>query len=157
MQTSSLAVLSNIDLLIFVDGIEGAKSYQIGPNCRLPLFDKNKDIMYIKKMDANGYLSSLDAYKFEKIALVNKEESPTGISLNDIRQIIKEEMGSIKEELVNGQQSIIPVDAGTNESRQPAVNKNKQSFKPKHESANASGSNTRRDQQAANSESMVNG
>ena len=157
MQTNPLAVLSNLDMIIFVDGIEGAKSYQIGPNVRKPLFDKNEDILYIKQMDANGYLSSLKAYRFEEIALVSKEDSPTGISLNDIRQIIKEEIGSIKEDLVNGQQSITSVNVDADASKQSVVNKNKQSFKPKHEPANASGSNTRRDQQRTDSGSMVNG
>ena len=157
MQTNPLAILSNIDLVIFVDGIEGAKSYQIGPNVRIPLFDKNEDIVYIKQMDSNGYLSSLKAYRFEEIALVSKEESPTGISLNDIRQIIKEEIGSIKEDLVNGQQSITSVNIDADDSKQSTVNKNKQSFKPKHGSANVSGSNTRRDQQTADTGSMVNG
>lgn len=154
MNTNPLAILSGVDLVIPVHGIEGAKSYQIGPNCRVPLFDDSEDIMYIKQVDANGYPVSLEAYRFEKVALVSKEETPTGISLNDIRQIIKEEIGSIKEDLVNGQQSVSTVNSGSDEYKSAASGKAKQPFKPKH---NTAGSNQRTEQSAANSGSVVNG
>ena len=154
MNTNPLAILSGVDLVMPVHGIEGAKSYQIGPNCRVPLFDDSEDIMYIKQVDANGYPVSLKAYRFEEIALVSKEETPTGISLNDIRQIIKEEIGSIKEDLVNGQQSISTINSGSDEYKSTASDKTKQPFKSKH---NASGSNQRREQSAANSGPVVNG
>ena len=157
MNTNPLAILSGVDLVMPVHGIEGAKSYQIGPNCRVPLFDDSEDIMYIKQVDANGYPLSLKAYRFEEIALVSKEETPTGISLNDIRQIIKEEIGSIKEELVNGQQSVSTVNPGSDEYKPTASGKAKQPFKPKHESTGTSNSNQRREQSAANSGPVVNG
>lgn len=96
--------LTGIDQLIPVHGMDGAMEYQIGPSCRVPLFDDSQDVFYIKTTDKYG-VPTVKRYRFEEEILVNGED-PKAVSLSDIRSIIKEELGSIKEELLNGQQSI---------------------------------------------------
>ena len=41
---------------VYVNGIEGARAYQMPPNSEMPLFDSNTDgVMYVKKTDGAGY------------------------------------------------------------------------------------------------------
>ena len=43
--------------LIRVNGIDGAKTYQMPANSTVALFDSNEDIMYIKTTDGAGFPS----------------------------------------------------------------------------------------------------
>lgn len=97
--------LTGVDQIIPVNGIEGAKSYPMGPNCRAALFDSNEDVFYIKKTDANGF-PEVKRYRFEEEVIVDSTNSGTAVSLQDIRSIIREEIGSIKEEILNVQQPV---------------------------------------------------
>lgn len=96
--------LSGIDQIIAVHGIDGAMNYQMGPNCRAPLFDDNEDVFYIKSTDKYG-VPTIKRYKFEEEVIVS-DSDPKTVSLQDIRSIIKEELSFIKEELTNGQQPV---------------------------------------------------
>ena len=49
-----------------VNGIEGAKAYQIMPGCTVALFDANEDVFYVKSADNAGF-SSVRTFKFEEI------------------------------------------------------------------------------------------
>ena len=121
---SNLFQLTGVDLVVPVTGFEGAKSYPLGPSCRAPLFDDKEDILYIKSTDANGF-PSIKAYKFEEIALVDNN-SQNAVSLNDIRALIKEELGLIKEDLINAQHPVPKYDNTTSQSNghtNSAVNK----------------------------------
>lgn len=41
---------------VYVNGIEGARAYQMPPNSEMPLFDSNNDgVMYVKTTDGAGY------------------------------------------------------------------------------------------------------
>lgn len=47
-----------IDGFVFVNGIEGARAYQMPPNSKMPLFDESSgddDVMFIKTTDAAGF------------------------------------------------------------------------------------------------------
>lgn len=101
---NNLFQLSGIDQLIPVHGIDGAMEYNIGPSCRVPLFDDSEDVFYIKTTDKYG-VPTVKRYRFEEEIPVSYADQKA-VSLNDIRSIIKEELVSIKEELLNGQQSI---------------------------------------------------
>lgn len=52
--------------LVGVTGIEGAKAYQLPPNSKMPLFDNDADILYLKTTDSAGY-PTIKAFKFEPI------------------------------------------------------------------------------------------
>lgn len=43
--------------LIRVNGLEGARAYQMPPNSVAALFDANQDLMYIKATDGAGFPS----------------------------------------------------------------------------------------------------
>ena len=103
--------LSGVDQLIPVHGMDGAMAYNIGPNCRVPLFDDSEDVFYIKSTDKYG-VPTVKRYRFEEEILLDGED-PKAVSLKDIRTIIKEELDSIKEELLNGQQSVSETDNTT--------------------------------------------
>ena len=102
---NNLIQLTGVDLVVPTHGIEGAKAYPMGPNCRAPLFDDQDDVFYIKSTDANGF-PTVRKYRFTEEVIIDQNNSGNGVALQDIRSLIREELGAIKEELINGQQSI---------------------------------------------------
>lgn len=82
--------------ILKVNGIEGAKAYQMAPNSMAALFDTNEDIFYIKTSDSGGF-SNVQAYSFKKI-----EEKPVQAQ-NDF--VTRKEFEELKEAL-NGKLNI---------------------------------------------------
>lgn len=85
--------------LIQVNGIDGARNYQIPANSRVALFDANTDVFYIKQTDAGGY-PTLTAYQFTAVKDMNGApvEYVTRQEYNDLVKEI--------EELKNGKFSV---------------------------------------------------
>lgn len=46
---------SNVMELVRVNGIDGARAFQMPPNSTAALFDSGNDIMYIKQTDGAGF------------------------------------------------------------------------------------------------------
>lgn len=85
--------------LIRVNGIDGAKAYQMPANSTVSLFDSNEDIMYIKNTDGAGF-PSIRMFRFEEIKETTKSEEKQDY-------ISREEFEEFKKELMNnGKQSI---------------------------------------------------
>ena len=85
--------------LIRVNGIEGAKAYQMSANSIVSLFDANEDIMYIKSTDGAGF-PSIRTFSFTEVKEENKPIQPADY-------ISREEFEEFKKELMNnGKQSI---------------------------------------------------
>ena len=85
--------------LIRVNGIDGAKAYQMNANSTVALFDSNEDIMYIKNTDGAGF-PSIRMFKFEEVnEIINNEEKQDYISRKEFEEFKKELMN-------NGKQSI---------------------------------------------------
>lgn len=85
--------------LIRVNGIDGAKAYQMPANSTVSLFDSNEDIMYIKNTDGAGF-PSIRMFRFEEIKEITKSEEKQDY-------ISREEFEEFKKELMNnGKQSI---------------------------------------------------
>ena len=85
--------------LIRVNGIDGAKAYQMNANSTVALFDSNEDIMYIKNTDGSGF-PSIRMFKFEEVNETTKsEEKQDYISRKEFEEFKKELMN-------NGKQSI---------------------------------------------------
>lgn len=85
--------------LIRVNGIEGAKAYQMSANSIVSLFDANEDIMYIKSTDGAGF-PSIRTFSFTEVKEENKP-------LQQVDYISREEFEEFKKELINnGKQSI---------------------------------------------------
>ena len=85
--------------LIRVNGIDGAKAYQMSANSTVALFDANEDVMYIKTTDGAGF-PSLRTFNFVEIT---QNEKSTGSQ----DYISRQEFEEFKKELMNnGKQSI---------------------------------------------------
>lgn len=85
--------------LIRVNGIEGAKAYQMSANSIVSLFDANDDIMYIKSTDGAGF-PSIRTFSFTEVKEENKPAQ-------QVDYISREEFEEFKKELMNnGKQSI---------------------------------------------------
>lgn len=84
------------DGFIKVDGVKGAQEYQLLPNSKMPLFDKNNDIFYVKSTDAMGN-SSIDAFRFEKIQ-AEQMEFVTREDLNTLREDVKNDVKQLIQE-----------------------------------------------------------
>ena len=149
MQTSMFQ-LSGIDQCIQVHGEEGMRAYSMGPNCRVPLFDDDDDVFWIKTTDQNGFPSARRFRFHEEVMLDSKENS---IALSDIRSIIREELGFIKEEMINAQQYIpetVPTTTDTTISTE--YDRSTANANAKHH-----GNNSRNRQQRANTPNVAIG
>ena len=80
-----------------VTGIDGAKAYQMPPNSTVALFDNNEDLMYIKITDGAGF-PTIRTFTFSEV-LSNSTSSNSDY-------ITRDEFNKLKEELLNGKQSI---------------------------------------------------
>ena len=85
--------------LIRVNGIDGAKAYQMPANSTVALFDTNEDIMYVKSTDGAGF-PSIRTFSFTEIKENTKATQNTDY-------ISRQEFEEFKKELMNnGKQSI---------------------------------------------------
>ena len=152
MVNNSLPLLSGMDLVIPVNGFEGAKAYKLGPSCRIPLFDNDKDVFYIKTTDQNGF-PAVKAYKFEEIIEVSKDES-AAVSLSDIRSIMREEFGKMMEDVLNAKQPVSTANDQTVKS-EPIVSHNK--YDGQGRNGKQRNTSNQSDQSGSNSKPVVNG
>lgn len=85
--------------LIRVNGIDGAKAYQMPANSTVALFDSNNDIMYVKSTDGAGF-PSIRTFSFTETKEETKQADTTDY-------ISRKEFEDFKKELMNnGKQSI---------------------------------------------------
>lgn len=82
--------------LIKVNGLEGAKAYQMGPNSSVALFHESEDILYVKVTDGAGF-PTIRTFRFEPFEV--EPEKPT-------KYVTMEEFEKFKREIANGKQSI---------------------------------------------------
>lgn len=125
MLQQNLMQLTGVDLVVPTHGLEGAKAYPLGLNCRVPLFDDTEDVFYIKSTDANGF-PTVKKYRFTEEIIIDPNNTGNGVALQDIRSLIREELGSIKEELINAQQPVPTAD-----SKQTHANESTHTSAPK--------------------------
>lgn len=99
---NSVAPTNNI---IWVNGIEGAKAWQLGPNSMAILLDSEAEgKMYIKVSDNIG-MSTLRIFNY-----VEEVSTSTNVTTNqdlDLSQYVKkDELGMLVKELITNEQSI---------------------------------------------------
>ena len=85
--------------LIRVNGIDGAKAYQMPANSTVALFDNNEDIMYIKTTDGAGF-PAIRTFAFNEVV------ANTNPIQDAADYVTRDEFNKLKEELLNGKQSI---------------------------------------------------
>lgn len=146
MQTNPLQLISGVDLTR-VHGLEAAKSYPIGINSRLALFDDNDDIFYIKSTDQNGF-PSIKRYRFTEEVIIDQDNNGYGLALNDIKSLISEAVAGaiepIREELKDVKQSI-----STNANTSKGNYSNNKPYNNRNNSTNRQQSSTSGDVQTA--------
>ena len=85
--------------LIRVNGLEGAKAYQMSANSTVALFDANNDLMYVKSTDGAGF-PSIRTFTFSEL-----QEEPK--SEQNVDYVSRQEFEEFKKEWMNnGKQSI---------------------------------------------------
>lgn len=93
----------NNNNLIRVNGLEGAKAYQIYPNSTVALFDSNDDLMYIKSCDMAGF-PVIRTFEFREITQKTTQIEP---QISNENFISREEFEKFKEEMMAyGKQSV---------------------------------------------------
>ena len=91
--------INNSLMLTRVTGLEGAKAYQMPPNSTVALFDNNDDLMYIKTTDGAGF-PTIRTFTFNEV-VANNNTVPENADY-----VTRDEFNKLKEELLNGKQSI---------------------------------------------------
>lgn len=91
--------MNNSLMLTRVTGLEGAKAYQMPANSTVALFDNNEDLMYIKTTDGAGF-PTIRTFGFSEITTNNQQ------SIANTDYVTRDEFNKLKEELLNGKQSI---------------------------------------------------
>ena len=81
--------------LIKVNGIEGAKAYQMAPNSSVALFHESEDLLYVKMTDGAGF-PTIRVFRFEPY------DEPT---TQPVKYLTVEEFEKFKEEFY-GKQSV---------------------------------------------------
>ena len=84
--------------LIRVNGIDGAKAYQMTPNSTVALFDSNEDIMYVKSTDGAGF-PQIRKFKFVEIqeSQTQQAENTNFVSREEFENFKKEIMSNVKQ------------------------------------------------------------
>lgn len=95
--------------IIWVQGIEGAKAYQMSPNSNAQLMDsENNGIFYVKVTDNIG-MATLRVFRYTEIAQqdMQKQESPIDLSeyvkKSELQDLLT---GIMNEREVNNEQSL---------------------------------------------------
>ena len=82
--------------LIFVNGIEGARSHIVAPNQTVYLRDNDAEIIYIKTADSQGRYN-LKAYNLVPVEQPKPAEYATMDALKDLEKRLKKLIGGIHE------------------------------------------------------------
>lgn len=88
--------------LVRVNGIEGAKAYQMGANSVVALFDSNEDLMFVKSTDGAGF-PMIRTFKFEEVTGQEKQiEQNDFVSRKEMEEYGKQLIQQFKAERQNG-------------------------------------------------------
>lgn len=79
----------------WVQGIEGAKAFQLMPNSNTVLLDSENDVFYIKTCDNIG-MCNLRIFKYDEITDIPKQSHEPDLSQFVTRQEVEEMIQSIK-------------------------------------------------------------
>lgn len=103
---------NNVSLKTFdyVNGIEGAKAYQVMPNQMIPLFDNDNPIVYLKQANLYGQ-ATIKAYKLVDFDLQNKLVGQSNIDTSNFVSLtefnaLKQDLEALKKELMGNAKSV---------------------------------------------------
>ena len=96
--------------IIWVQGIEGAKAYQIPQNSNIILMDSEKNRMYIKTSDNIG-MCNLRIFDFAEVTETSQGHNSVATQLDLSQYVTRDELNNILEHLNGGkdnEQSVQP-------------------------------------------------
>lgn len=80
--------INSQNAITWVQGLEGAKSYQLPANCNVLLMDSELDgIFYIKSSDNIG-MSKIRTFKYEEV--LQKEKETNYVTKDEVLKMLKE-------------------------------------------------------------------
>lgn len=82
--------------LIRVTGAEGARAYPVAPNSVVPLFDAERDVLYVKSADAGGF-ATIRAFSFAPLQDAPQQQT---------EYVTRREFEELKEMIANGKQPV---------------------------------------------------
>ena len=92
--------------ITWVQGIEGAKAFQIMPNSNTILLDSENDgIFYIKVSDNVG-MCNLRTFRYEEIGEQPKSSAPVNLDNYVTRDELTKVINDLKGAMTNGKQSV---------------------------------------------------
>ena len=83
--------------LIRVTGMEGAKAYPVAPNSVVPLFDAERDVLYVKSADAGGF-PTIRAFTFAPMQEAAQKPEQ--------EYVTRQEFEELKEAIMRGKQPV---------------------------------------------------
>lgn len=85
--------------LIRVTGVEGARAYPVAPNSTVPLFDADRDVLYVKSADAGGF-PTIRAFSFSPLqdAPQQQPEYVTRQEFEELRALITAKKSKVTQE-----------------------------------------------------------
>nr|DAG32043.1 MAG TPA: hypothetical protein [Bacteriophage sp.] len=83
------ALQGQIKSLTRVNGLEGAKAFQIMPRETVALFDGNDDIFYIKSADDGGF-PTIKAYRFAEVDLTGAKPTNDYVTKSEFEELRNE-------------------------------------------------------------------
>lgn len=82
--------------LIRVTGAEGARAYPVAPNSVVPLFDAERDVLYVKSADAGGF-ATIRAFAFTPLQDTPQQKT---------EYVTRAEFDELKEMIASGKQPV---------------------------------------------------
>ena len=94
---------------IFVDGLEGAKAYQLPCNCRTVLWDSTLPLFYVKQVDAQGRPSIIRTCQYDDFVEKKDPATPPAVDMANYVTIdqLKDYISGVIKELSVGPQGRI--------------------------------------------------
>ena len=81
----------NQPILAYVNGIEGARAFQMMPNKNAILMDNERDVFYFKTCNPMGQFN-IKSYRFEEIQEPKQTEYASIEQLNEIKALLEKMM-----------------------------------------------------------------
>jgi hypothetical protein len=119
----SMGVTAPMNNVIWVQGKEGANSWQMNPNSLAILLDsENSGKMYIKTTDNVG-ISSLRMFEYTEVTGSDKGESKGTVNDLDLSQFVKkDELNTFIKELIEEHERIVSRTAGVSTTEPESAN-----------------------------------
>lgn len=105
-----------VNTLIKVNGLNGAKAYQMPANQAVALFDQNDDYFYVKSTDGAGF-PTIKTFKFEEVTDAHFTQNCDYVTREEMEEYVKQLIRTAKAKLEAG-----PTTNAQPDPRQPGGN-----------------------------------